>query len=903
MKKRTSEPRVARSLTTTLAFAFFTLSVVMLLISSGWHLFSNVRTQQRAISSNQHLIAQDAALGVRSFIQEKFNALDTAIQLTDPTTLSQTEQRQILQSLLGLQPSFKRLVLLDAKDRILMQASRHSLEAAGQLDPQLLAAALNEIQKGNRFISAVYIDPITSEPLVTMAAPVLDVFGDFSGTLVAEVNLKFMWDLVDSLTVGETGYAYVVDKDGNLLAFGDASQVLKGDNVGHIEAVRSFIQTPSSLHDTAVSTYQGITGATVVGSYVPLETPDWAVVAELPWDEAYQEIIWGVALSVAITLAMALLAGVVGMYLAHRLAVPLINLMHTATRIAQGERELQAATDGAQEVVSLAIAFNSMTTQLRQTLEGLEQRVAQRTADLQHANQELSRAKQIAEEANDLKTRFLANMSHELRTPLNAILNFTRFLSKERYGSLSERQQELQQRILANADHLLGLINDILDLAKIEAGRIELFCEEVDLVPVLQGVMATAVGLTKDKQLTLELEAPEELPLVQVDKTRIRQVLLNLLSNAAKFTPHGGITVRAQVTAEQTIRIDVIDTGIGIAPEHQALIFEEFRQVQSDLQREYQGTGLGLPISKRLVEMHGGHMGMISTFGEGSTFFFTLPIAQRVVASPEPIHEVVPVLPDDHTRPCIVVVDDDQSSQDILRDYLESAGYTVQPVLDSRLALAKIEQVQPQLVILDILMPHLDGWQVLTMIKSNPATAAIPVLICSITEQQQLGLALGATDYLVKPIHETALLDRVQQMLPPPATVLVVDDDPDARQIIRTILALKRYQVLEASDGESGLTMLSQLRPDMLVLDLMLPGMDGFAVLEQVRSDPQCASVPVLIITAMDLQLPERLWLQERASAWVQKSQLSADQFLLQIAQSMPHKNGHHQRGIDTTTN
>ncbi|NJN66331.1 MAG: response regulator [Chloroflexaceae bacterium] len=897
MEKPTREPRDAHSLTTTLAFALFTLSVVMLLISSGWHLFLNVRTQQKAISSNQHLIAQDAAVGVSNFIQNQFNALDAIIHLTDPTELPPQEQRRILQSLLGLQPSFKRLVLLDAQNQMLMQASRYSLETSGQLSDELMAEALVDVRQGNRYISAVYIDTVTSEPLVTMVVPVLDVFGDFRGTLAAEVNLKFMWDLVDNLRVGKEGYAYVVDKQGNLLAFGDASLVLKGENVGGIQTVRAFIQSPPSEHVIAVSTYEGMLGATVVGSYVPLETPDWAVVTELPWNEAYQEIIWSIVMSVVITLAMAVLAGILGMYLAHRLVVPLISLMQTATRIAQGERHLQAAPDGAREVASLAMAFNSMTSQLRQTLEGLEQRVAQRTADLQQANEALSRAKQVAEEANELKTRFLANMSHELRTPLNAILNFTRFLSKERYGVLSERQQELQQRILANADHLLGLINDILDLAKIEAGRIELFREEVNLVPILQGVMATGVGLTKDKNLSLDLECPDELPLVHIDKTRIRQVMLNLLSNAAKFTSQGGITVRVQAISEAMIRIDVVDTGIGIAPEHQTFVFEEFRQVQSDLQREYQGTGLGLPISKRLVEMHGGEIGMTSTLGQGSTFFFTLPISHRIETRHEPVLAPTPVVPGDDPRPCILVVDDDRSTQDILRDYLENAGYTVQSVVDSRLAAAVIQQVRPQLVILDILMPHLDGWEVLTRIKSNPVIAATPVLICSISEHQQLGMSLGAADYLVKPIQETALLERVQQVLPPPATVLVVDDDPDARKIIRTILDIGHYQVIEAADGESGLSLLDEMRPDILVLDLMLPGMDGFAVLEQVRANPQWDSLPVLIITAMDLQQTERRWLQERSLAWVQKSQLSTDQFLTQIARSISQRNNGREQG------
>ncbi|NTV62523.1 MAG: GAF domain-containing protein [Oscillochloris sp.] len=302
------------------------------------------------------------------------------------------------------------------------------------------------------------------------------------------------------------------------------------------------------------------------------------------------------------------------------LCAPLIN-QGQVSGILYLENNLAASafTPDRVELLTLLSAQMAMSLDNAHSYARLEAKVAERT-------RELAKAKESAEQANALKTKFLANMSHELRTPLNAILNFTKFLSKERYGTLSERQQELQQRVLVNADHLLGLINDILDLSKIEAGKIELHREMVDMLPLLHGVMATAVGLTRDKELRLDLIAPEALPLVLIDKTRIRQVLLNLLSNAAKFTMQGGITVRASSDG-QMLLVDVQDTGVGIAPEHQALAFEEFRQIQDDSQPEQQGTGLGLPISKRLVEMHGGRIWLESTPGIGSTFSFSLPLA------------------------------------------------------------------------------------------------------------------------------------------------------------------------------------------------------------------------------------------------------------------------------------
>ncbi len=377
MRVQNRSPEGAQSLTTTLTLAFLALSVAALLISGGLQLFSNIRIQQAAISNNQQLIAQDAARTVSAFIQEKFNVLETAIWLTDPDRLSRQEQLQVLQSLLGLNPSFKQLVLLDTHDRQLTHASRLSQTITSQIPSQVKDYMSAQIRKKKRYISQVYIHRATSEPLVLMAVPVINVFGDLKGSLIAEVNLKFMWDLVDKLAVGKTGCAYVVDRQGNLIAFGDAARVLKGENVADVKAVNEFIHGPPSIRPKSVHMYHGIMGNTVVGTYVPLGIPDWAVVTEISWREAYQEVIRVVAYSIAITFAIAILASLVGIYVARRLSVPLIHLMETATKISAGEKDLQAVVTGPREVVNLASAFNSMTWRLRKSLEGLEKRIVE----------------------------------------------------------------------------------------------------------------------------------------------------------------------------------------------------------------------------------------------------------------------------------------------------------------------------------------------------------------------------------------------------------------------------------------------------------------------------------------------------------------------------------------------
>jgi GAF domain-containing protein/HAMP domain-containing protein len=384
MEAKTSTPKSSRSLTVTLAIAFFSLSAVVLLISSGLQVFSNVRTQQAALSSEQEFIAQEAGKTVSNFIEEQFNALEIAIDLANPISTSIQERETLLESLLGLQPAFRQLVLLNTQDRQLAEASRHLQASADEIVARLPEEALAQLHQGQRYISPIYIDTATSEPLVIIALPVTNVFGDFQGTLAVEVNLKFMWNLVDQLEVGETGYAYVVDNQGNLIAFQDTSRVLRGENVGHIFEVQEFLENPTGSTDVTpdVGSYTGLLGTTVVGTYVPLGTPPWAVVTELPWREAYQDVIGQGIWALVITLGIAVLAGLFGVSLARRLSAPLVKLSNVATEVASGNLSSAADVAGPAEIAQVASTFNIMTSRLRDLIGSLEQRVADRTKAL-----------------------------------------------------------------------------------------------------------------------------------------------------------------------------------------------------------------------------------------------------------------------------------------------------------------------------------------------------------------------------------------------------------------------------------------------------------------------------------------------------------------------------------------
>jgi methyl-accepting chemotaxis protein len=377
------KPKTSRSLTATLALAFLVLSVVVLFIAGSSQMYFNIQTQREIVAGEQQLIAQEAANTVASFIQEKFSLLEAAVSLGNPISAAQEEQKRVLENLLGLEPAFRHLVLLDSQEQELVKVTRLSQAAVEQLTDRAGSDLFAQVKQGSRYISSVYVDEVTSEPMVIMAVPVTDAFGDFQGALMAEVSLKFMWELVDRLEIGETGLAYVVDRQGNLIAFGDVARVLRGENVGHLKEVGEYISNPAPVDETGANISSGINGTTMVGTYVPLGTPDWAVVTELPVAESYREVIRSGALSIAIMVVVAVLAGLIGVYVARRLAVPLLNLTETATRITGGETGLQAAIAGPTEVASLARAFNSMTAQLRELIGSLEQRNEYQRATVQ----------------------------------------------------------------------------------------------------------------------------------------------------------------------------------------------------------------------------------------------------------------------------------------------------------------------------------------------------------------------------------------------------------------------------------------------------------------------------------------------------------------------------------------
>ncbi len=492
--------------------------------------------------------------------------------------------------------------------------------------------------------------------------------------------------------------------------------------------------------------------------------------------------------------------------------------------------------------------------------------IRQQNEDLDRLAAELARSKRIEEErarqleeASRLKSEFLANFSHEIRTPLNAIMGYCDLLLREEGSRLTAHGRRDLNVIKANAKTLLALINDILDLSKIEAGRMEVVKEKVDLGRLLDECIATVRELLKGKDVTVGSDLEAAARTVFTDSLKLRQVLLNLLSNAVKFTESGEILV--EVRAEgSTLTIAVEDTGMGIAPDQVGHIFEKFRQVGDASTRKIGGTGLGLAIVSEVTRVLGGTVDVVSTLGRGSRFTIQLPDALDAETSPVPAVRrpaSSPLVVPTGEAPLILVVDDDPMIGALLRQGLEADGFRVIVVGDGVAGLGAIRQHRPAAVVLDIHLPKLDGWGVLAEVKYDPAIAHIPIIIQSVEEQRARGFSFGACDYLVKPIDSELLVEAVRRYVQEAgANVLVVDDEVDARELVCRNLRAAGFNCIEARDGEDALLKARVTRPSLVVLDLMMPKMDGFEVLATLRAEGSL--VPVIVLTGKTLEEAER---------------------------------------------
>jgi signal transduction histidine kinase/CheY-like chemotaxis protein len=511
----------------------------------------------------------------------------------------------------------------------------------------------------------------------------------------------------------------------------------------------------------------------------------------------------------------------------------------------------------------------------------LETFASQSALALIHAQlyRQLERQAAALEIAGRHKSEFLASMSHELRTPLNAIIGFSEVLLERMFGELNERQDDYLRDIWSSGKHLLELLNDILDLSKIEAGQMVLNRSRFAVRESLEYCLSLVRERALKQRVLLSLEVGTEVGLLDADRLRFRQVVLNLLSNAVKFTRDGGrVKVHASMR-DQDLVVVVADTGVGVAAEDRQRIFDSFQQ-GNRLPGQVEGTGLGLTLSKRIVELHGGRIWLESEAGKGSTFGFALP-----AGSDGPALEPVPQAGQDSglttepalgPGPTVVVVEDDRRSFDLLRVYLEAAGARVVGARDGVEGLDTVRRLSPAGVVLDILLPGIDGWEVLAQLKADPRTAPVPVVVVSMLDERGRGFALGAAEYLVKPVAKEQLLAALSRAVAGPErkpTVVAVDDDPLAIELVRASLEPEGWTVLGAATGQEGLALIRDRQPSVVLLDLLMPGMDGFEVAEALRAEPDTRSVPVVILTSKSMTREDKERLQGRITYVARKAE------------------------------
>jgi len=603
------------------------------------------------------------------------------------------------------------------------------------------------------------------------------------------------------------------------------------------------------------------------------------------------------ALIIAIVfLASLMVALLISRIFERRISKPVKELAETV-RIVSREKDysIRAAATGSQdELATLVDAFNEMLEQiqghevaLRQAHDELEERVQERTRQLAAANQELEIRNHEVERATRMKSRFLASMSHELRTPLNAIVGFSDLLAEQTPGQLNDKQQRFVSHIKQGSAHLLQLINDILDLSKIEAGQLEFRCEDFQVKDALPEVLSTIRPLAMAKSIQIEQKLGTDHQ-VHADRVRFKQVLYNLLSNAVKFTPKAG---RIDIDCREDgnfVAISVTDTGIGIRAEDQAVIFEEFRQVEGPAEAAQEGTGLGLAISKRLVERQGGRISLESEFGKGSRFTFTLPVGST--ASQTPLISGPTILPvaagGGRGKPLILIVDDEIAARELLATYL-SPEYQIVMAESGAEAVVKAQQLRPDAITLDVLMPDSTGFETLVALRKTPDTASIPIIIVSIVDQKQVGFALGAADYLIKPIRKSALLETIRKHVAPQSdddeTILLVDDDPRTLELLEETLRSAGYETESVRSGARALEVLSSKQVSAVLLDLLMPGMDGFEVIRHVRQEPTLKELPIFVMTAKSLTGDELAVLNRETQALFHKNGSWHPQLIVEV--------------------
>ncbi|MEZ4648333.1 MAG: response regulator [Candidatus Eisenbacteria bacterium] len=882
-----------RSLQSSITAAFLLLVCFVLLFSTVLETYSSIQTQRQLIDKQHGLIAQEAAGKVSAFFDRIALRMKMLVRLHDPIAVDPAELHLDLEKLLGSESAIRHLLVLRADGTKLDEISRLSSLSAGALDAHIDSYHFGRVLGGETAFTPVYIDEVTSEPLIIVGVPAKNALGDTNAAMFAELNLKFIWTLVAELRIGDEGLAYLVDETGRLIAADDVNRVLSGERLTHLTEVQRFLGALGPPHEDFTDFWQrGFTGDYVVARHASLENQPWALVVETPVREAFSATIhkaWYSLLILALSLTLAVIAA---RYLATRVTKPIVSLRDATHRIAQGERSVRLDLRLKNEIGDLAHSFDHMVSVLDRTTVSRDSLAAE-VSERRRAEEAAAEAKKQAEDASVAKSRFLANMSHELRTPLNAIIGFTTLLEDSKLDGV---QRDYVSTVRGSGNVLLSLINDILDISKVEEGRLELERIPFEIEHVVETVLQIVRPRVSGSPIELIHDISDIPPWFLGDPTRVQQILLNLLSNAIKFTPRGRIAVDVRIDESdrkgaghpglrRTLRISVRDSGIGIPRDKLATIFEVFVQADTSTTRRFGGSGLGLAITKAFVERMGGRIWVESEPEQGSEFIFTLELEQ--CASPEQ------GAPDDRgslSGRGVGIVTSNGDIAGSLRETCRREGLVVRFVsatgAEARKALQGLSSEEPSIdaLLVDLDLPDQTGTELAEAIHGQDRWRNVRVIALThdlLTEVAERDPFQG---YVTRPVLRSELRSALAQALggrestaeadrdgTPSAKarrggddtlsglrILVAEDNTVNLRLVRQLLErMGAREIEEASNGREALDAARRERFDLILMDVQMPEMNGLEATQAIREQVD-AEVPIIALTAGALQEDRR---------------------------------------------